>query len=120
MISSVSNLAFGDELKNPSPAARTAASLARVLLDLGAHDRVQVVCRERLAASTGRLDERGTLHLLEALAASASAQGQSVRAARLFGGFDDHRPVSVSMACVDGGVVGVYAVATLPEARGRG
>jgi predicted ATPase/DNA-binding CsgD family transcriptional regulator len=62
-----------------------AASLARVLLDLGDHERVQAVCRERLTACAGRLDERGTLHLLEALAAAATAQGQSVRAARLFG-----------------------------------
>jgi GNAT superfamily N-acetyltransferase len=39
---------------------------------------------------------------------------------RLFVGFVEHRPVSVSMACVASGVVGVYAVATLPEARSRG
>lgn len=39
---------------------------------------------------------------------------------RLFVGSVDDRPVSVSMACTDGQIVGVYAVATLPEARGRG
>ena len=38
----------------------------------------------------------------------------------LFVGFVDHRPVSVSLACVDSHVVGVYAVATIPETCGRG
>jgi DNA-binding CsgD family transcriptional regulator len=63
----------------------TVASLSRVLLDRGEHERVAAVCREQLSASAGGPDERGTLHLLEALAAAASAQGQAVRAARLFG-----------------------------------
>src|SRR5438094_174734 len=38
----------------------------------------------------------------------------------LFVGFVEDRPVSVSMAFVAEQVVGVYAVATLPELRGRG
>jgi GNAT superfamily N-acetyltransferase len=35
-------------------------------------------------------------------------------------GFVDGRPVCTSAAYVGGGLLGVYAVATAPEARGRG
>jgi len=42
------------------------------------------------------------------------------RESRFWIGFADDRPVTVAAACVTDGVVGVYAVATAPEARGRG
>jgi GNAT superfamily N-acetyltransferase len=37
-----------------------------------------------------------------------------------FVGFLDDRPVATTTICIDGEITGVYHVATLPEARGRG
>lgn len=39
---------------------------------------------------------------------------------RFWIGFSGDQPVTVAAACVTAGVVGVYCVATAPEARGRG
>lgn len=39
---------------------------------------------------------------------------------RLLLGYEGDRPVSASMGFAEGGVVGVYGVATIPDARGRG
>jgi GNAT superfamily N-acetyltransferase len=40
--------------------------------------------------------------------------------ARYFVGYEGERPVAVGAACTEAGVTGIYLVATLPEARGRG
>ena len=73
------------EIQDKNFLAYTVRRLGQVALRQGEFEKAELLCRESLSLNQGVRDERGIVACLSAFAGIATARGQSVFAAHLFG-----------------------------------
>ena len=111
---------FGFQSVGKPPLMIRPAGVVETVLPAGLHIE-EVVDEAGMVTFERTFSEGYGLTSIQSLTSGSLFPGRSIRGPlRCWVGFRRGEPVTVAAACAYAGVVGVYCVATLPHARGRG